>query len=110
MVLNLVESQHQLIHNIILGRSLSQADMADVAGCSERTIRNIAHNALLFGKTGAPANGSRRRRRITPVMLDVLCEHLLEKTGLYRDEMAIFLTMSSTSSWLPPLLVELYRP
>lgn len=30
-------------------------------------------------------------RSNTPVMLEALCDHLLEKPGLYLDEMALFL-------------------
>lgn len=91
MAPNLAESQHHLIRDMILDGSLTQVDMADAAGCSERTIRNIATNVRLFGKTKAPANGAGRRRRITPPMLAALCDHLLEKPGLYRDEMVVFL-------------------
>lgn len=65
--------------------------MAAAAGCSNRTIRAIRSNMRCFGTTKAPSNGAGRRRRITPVMIDALRERLLEKPGLYQDEMAIFL-------------------
>jgi transposase len=91
MAPNLAKSQHQLIHDMILSESLTQVEMADVAGCSERTIRNITSNVQLYGTTKAPGNRAGRRRRITPSMLAALCEHLIEKPGLYRDEMAVFL-------------------
>jgi hypothetical protein len=45
----------------------------------------------LFGNTRAPGNGAWRQRLITPAMLATLCDHLLGKPGLYRDEMAVFL-------------------
>ena len=48
MAPNLAESQHQMIHDMILSESLTQVEMADIAGCSERTIRNIATNVRLF--------------------------------------------------------------
>ena len=83
MAPNLAVSQHQLIRDMILSGSLKQADIAAAAGCSERTIRAIATNLRLFGKTKAPPNGTGQRRRITPQMLAALCEHLLEKPGLY---------------------------
>jgi hypothetical protein len=76
---------------MILDGALTQVDMVDAAGCSERTIPNIATNVRLFSKTKAPANGAGRRRRITPPMFAALCDYLLEKPGLYRDEMAMFL-------------------
>jgi transposase len=91
MAPNLARSQHDLIRDMILDGSLTQVKMANVAGCSDRTIRNIDTNMRLFGNTRAPANGAGRQRLITPPMLAALCDHLLEKPGLYRDEMAVFL-------------------
>jgi transposase len=91
MAPNIAKSQHDLIRDMILDRSLTQVEMANAAGCSERTIRNIDTNMRLFGDTRAPANGAGRRRLITPPMLAALCDRLLEKTGLFRDEMAVFL-------------------
>jgi transposase len=77
-----------MIRDMILDVSLKQRDMADAAGCSDRTIRNLAANVRAFGSTKAPANGAGRRRVITPPMLAALCDRLLEKPGMYRDEMA----------------------
>jgi hypothetical protein len=91
MAPNLAVSQHDLIRDMLLDASLTRADMAKVAGCSDRTIRNIATNLRLFGRTKAPANGAGRRRHITPPMLAALCDQLIEKPGLYRDEIAVFL-------------------
>lgn len=51
MAPNLAASQHQLIGDMILSGSLKQADMADIAGCSDRAIRRIATNLRLFGTT-----------------------------------------------------------
>jgi hypothetical protein len=65
--------------------------MANVAGCNDRTIRNIDTNMRLFGNTRAPTNGAGQPRLITPPMLAALCDRLLEKPGLFRDEMAVFL-------------------
>jgi transposase len=91
MAPNLARSQHDLVRDMILDGSLTQVKMANVAGCSDRTIRNIDTNMRLFGNTRAPANGAGRQWLITPSMLAALCDHLLEKPGLYRDEMAVFL-------------------
>jgi transposase len=91
MAPNLARSQHDLIRDMILDKSLSQVKIANVAGCSDRTIRNIGSNIRLFSETRAPANGAGRRRLITPPMLAALCDRLLEKPGLFRDEMAVFL-------------------
>jgi transposase len=91
MAPNLAVSQHDLVRDMLLDGSLTQVEMANVAGCSDRTIRNIATNLRLFGRTKAPANGAGRRRSVTPPMLAALCDRLIEKPGLYRDEMAVFL-------------------
>jgi hypothetical protein len=107
MAPHLAASQHELIRDMILSKSLKQVDMAAVAGCSDRSIRAIASNLRCFGKTRAPANGVGRRRRMTPQMLDALRERLLEKAGLYQDEVAIFRTTNSTFFSPLPALVGL---
>ena len=46
MAPNLAISQHEMIHDMILSKSLAIAQMAKVAGCCERLIRVIrAHQA-----------------------------------------------------------------
>ncbi|KAI2734408.1 hypothetical protein DTO013E5_9997 [Penicillium roqueforti] len=51
---------------------------------------NIRKNLRLFGNVNAPPNRVGRRRTITPLMIEALRDHLLEKPGLYLDEMVIF--------------------
>jgi transposase len=77
--------------------------MANIAECSERSIKAIRSNIHYFGTAKAPLNGRGRPRSITPPMLEALCEHLLEKPELYLEEMALFLwdefeVLVSTSS------------
>jgi hypothetical protein len=91
MAPRLAASQHDMIRDMISSKSLKAIDMAAAAGCSDRTIRNIRSNLRCFGSSRAPFNGGRRRRQITPVMLDALKARLLEKPGMYQDEMALFL-------------------
>lgn len=79
------------IRDMIKSGSLTTSQMAEAAECSERTIKNIRKNLRQFGNVHAPANRAGRRRSITPPMLEALCDHLLEKPGLYLDEMAVFL-------------------
>lgn len=67
------------------------AEIANVVSCSERSVFAIQSNLCHFGPTKAPPNGVGRPRSITPVMLEALCEHLLEKADLYRDEMVLFM-------------------
>ncbi|KAJ6186208.1 hypothetical protein N7519_007509 [Penicillium mononematosum] len=47
-----------------------------VAKCSERSITNIRKNMRLFGSVRSPPVPAGRLAIITPVMLDVLCNHL----------------------------------
>lgn len=77
--------------------------MAEEAECSELTVKNIRRNLRQFGSVHAPPTRVGRRRTVTPSMLQALCEHLLEKSGLYLDEMVLFLwdefdTLVTTSS------------
>ena len=90
MAPNLAASQHELIRDMILSKSLTPG-IAEAAGCSERSVRAIRSNLRHYGTTKAPPNGVGRPRSITPPMLAALCERLLEKPELYQDEMAVFL-------------------
>jgi transposase len=91
MAPNLAASQLELIRDMIHSKSLTTSQMAEAAGCSERSIKTIRSNLRLFGSVRAPPNGVGRPRSITPPMLEALCDHLLEKPDLYLDEMVIFL-------------------
>jgi hypothetical protein len=91
MAPNLIASQHELIRDMIINRSLTTAKMTDITGCSTRSIKAIRSNLRYFGNTKAPSNGRGRRRSITPSILDALYEHLLEKPNQYLDEIAVFL-------------------
>jgi transposase len=81
MAPNLAASQNQLIRDMIVSKSLPAAQMADVAGCSIRS----------FGTVKAPWNGGGGPRSVTPLILDALLEHFLEKPDQYLDEMILFL-------------------
>jgi hypothetical protein len=65
--------------------------MADVAKCSERSIKAIHSNLHYFRTTKAPPNGGGRPWSIMPPMLEALYKHLLEKLGLYLEEIVVFL-------------------
>lgn len=65
--------------------------MAKAAGFSKRSIINISNNLRRFGSIRAPATRVGRRRSVTSPMIEALCDRLLEKPGLYLDEMTIFL-------------------
>jgi hypothetical protein len=91
MAPNLAASKPELIYDMIHSGELSVSELAEAAGCNKSTIRRISSNIRIFGRFKAPPNKGGRPRNITPVMLDALCEHLLEKPTLYLDEMAVFL-------------------
>jgi hypothetical protein len=95
MAPNLAESLHAQIRYIILSNRPA-AEIADVVGCSERSAFAIKSNLRCFSSTKAPSNGVGRPRSITPLMLDALCEYLLEEPGLYRDEMCSLCWTGST--------------
>lgn len=65
--------------------------MAQAAGCNKTIILRISSNIRIFSSVKAPPNKGGRPRSITLVMLEALCDHLLEKPTLYLDEIAIFL-------------------
>jgi transposase len=89
MAPNLADSQHVQIYDMTLS-NCPPAEIAKDVGCSERAVYAIQSNLRHFGSTKAPSNGVGRPRSVTPPMLDALCEYLLEKPDLYRDEMVLF--------------------
>jgi transposase len=91
MAPRLATSQLELIRDMNYSKSLTASQMAEAAGCSERSIKTIRSNLRLFGSVRAPSNGAGRPRSITSIMLEALCDHLLEKPDLYLDEMVVFL-------------------
>ena len=80
-----------LINDMLTSKSLKAHEIVEVAGCSPRSVRAIQSNLRQYGTTKAPPNGGGCPRDITPPMFDALRERLLEKPGLCRDEMQLFL-------------------
>jgi transposase len=90
MAPNLSLSKIQLIYNMTTSGVLI-SKTADAAKCSKQAVKYIRLNLHVFRSPRAPPTRVGRTRLITPVMLEALCDHLLEKPGLYLDEMAVFL-------------------
>ena len=90
MAPNLAKSQHDLISNMISSEA-NDSEIAEAAGCSTRSIRAIRSNIRIFGSSNTPRNSRGRNRIVILLILDALCEHLLEKPGIYRTEMVVFL-------------------
>lgn len=90
MAPNLAVSQHELIRVMIISKSLKTAQMANVAGCSARSIKSIRSNLRCLGTTRAPPNGGWTPQSLTPPMLEALREHLLETPDQCHDEMVVF--------------------
>jgi transposase len=76
---------------MISSGELTTSQVAEAAGCSKCAIIRIRSNLRLFGSIKAPSIRAGRPRSITPIMLDALCDRLLEKPGLYLHEMEVFL-------------------
>lgn len=91
MAPRLAVSKLETIRDMIISQSLTTSQMAEAAGCSKRSIITISANLRMFGDVRAPLIPGGRPRVITPIMLESLCDHLLEKPDLYLDEMAEFL-------------------
>jgi transposase len=89
MAPNLADSQYMQIRDMTLS-NCPPAEIADVVGCSERSVFAIQSNIRHFGSTKAPSNSIGRPRSITPPILDALCEYLLEKPDRYREEIVLF--------------------
>lgn len=83
--------RHMLIRDMLRRKRFTTSQIADAAECSERSIRNIRSHLIMFGTESPPVNPGGRPRSITPPMLEALFDHLIEKPGLYLDEMAVFL-------------------
>lgn len=69
-----------------------------------KAIRVFVGTSVIYKRPrAAPITRIGRRKTVTLSMLEALCNHLLEKPGLYLDEMAVFLqdefyTLVTTSS------------
>lgn len=74
-----------------MSNELTYSQIANAAGCHPSTITRSVTNINMFGNMKAPPNKGGRPRRLTPIMVKALCDHLIEKPHLYIDEMAIFL-------------------
>lgn len=90
MAPNLAKSTLRLIYDMISSSELTTFQIAQVAGCSKRAILRIRSNLRLFGTIKAPSIKAGRPRSITPVMLEALCDHLLEKPDSYLSEIELF--------------------
>ncbi|KAH9225096.1 hypothetical protein K456DRAFT_1945781 [Colletotrichum gloeosporioides 23] len=77
---------------MIISGKFTDVSITRTAGCSPHTIYNIQANLECFSHTKALSNGVGRQRSVTPLMLAALCERLIEKPNLYRDEIVIFLS------------------
>jgi transposase len=96
MAPNLALSTHDLIQNIISSKfqgdkALKDDDIAKIADCSDRTVRHIRSNLLLFGSTRALSNGARRPKTITPPILTALHDQLALDPCMRLNDMAAFL-------------------
>lgn len=79
-------SKLHLIRDIIQSQMLTTSQMAEEVECSKLTIINIRRNVRHFRSVHAPLTRIGRRRTVTPLMMEVLCDHLYAKPGLHLDD------------------------
>lgn len=91
MAPRLPQSTKEMTFGMITSSGLNAPQMAEAANCDKRTIKRHRSNIRMFGSVAAPLNKGGRPRSLTPLMIQVLCDHLLEKPQLYLDEMVVFL-------------------
>jgi hypothetical protein len=60
MALNLAESQHTMISDIISSKLFKANEIAGAAGCSLRSVYAIKSNIQCFSSTKAPSNSGGR--------------------------------------------------
>ena len=65
------------------------SQVAAEAECSQGA--DIRKSLPQFGNVHAPPTRKGRKRTVTPLMIQALCDRLSEKPGLYLDEMAVLL-------------------
>lgn len=87
MAPNLAHEQHCRIRDMIDSGSLTNAQIAEVARCSARSIRSIRVNLRDFGSTTAPRNRPGPPRTITADTQQALQDHLLEHPTASLSEM-----------------------
>jgi hypothetical protein len=91
MAPNLPTSTLELTHDMLMSNELTTSEMADVVNCHPSTIRRHRDNLRVFGRVMPHHNKKGRPRRLTPLMIKALYDHLLEKPQLYLDEMVVFI-------------------
>ena len=75
---------------MIRSNSLYDKDIADIVGCSYRTVARVRTNIRTFRAPCALKNTGGRHSSMLPHVLSALLDHLLTKPELYLDEMAEF--------------------
>jgi isocitrate/isopropylmalate dehydrogenase len=86
MVPQLPPSKLKMTRDMILGESLNKPQIVKAAECDKLSIINLRNNLHRFGNVRAPLTRVRRRRSVTPSMLEAVCVHLHKKPGMYLDE------------------------
>lgn len=87
----LAQSTREMAFDMTVSSELTAPQMAVAASCHMQTIKRYRSNIRMFGSVTAPSNKGGRPQSLTPLMIQVLCDHLLEKPQLYLDEMVVFL-------------------
>lgn len=90
MAPNLAKSTLVFIYDMVTSNELTTSQMVKAVGCSKRAIIRIWSNLRLFGSVKAPPMKPRQLQSITLIMLEALCDYLLDKPDLYLHKMELF--------------------
>lgn len=113
MAPGLSPSKLAFVRDMIESGSFRTSEIAEQAECSKQTIISIRNNLRHFGSLYAPQTRVGRKRTVTPLMIEALCNHLYEKPGLYLEEMVVslwdeFQAMVTASSIRRALIVKVW--
>jgi transposase len=91
MAPNLSSIQHDMSRHLNLETDFDTTTVSELVVCSRRTIQRHRANLRQHGSTKTTGKRAGRRPAVNEAMLEGLKEHLIEKSDLYLDEMAVFL-------------------
>ena len=90
MAPSLPASITQMTYDMIVSSGLNASQMANQPVAINRPSRHRS-NVRLFGSATAPPNKGGRLRSLSPLMIQVLCDHWLEKPQLDLAGVIVFL-------------------
>lgn len=87
MARHLTPHRHTIIIYTIRSQRLTSHQITDAAKYSRLSVSNIYRKSRMFG-SARPLVHAVRPPTLTPLVLNALCEHLINQLGLYLNKMA----------------------